>query len=355
MVKVYGISDAEREFLSSIEGRFREVVIQSFDDFQAFADNPYRFKRKMEDALNNQIMEASEKLASCQGNIADIKAEIDRLNYRMRKKINTKKKTYGQLRETIQEEIDDLIAKRDNLSKKKAEKEKAKRAMQQKIKSCRQRKEKVMNNIDSDIKLVRRLQKDYDTRNMMKGIWGEREVIKHLEKALRDLDNTHLINSFNFESIAEAININDRTITENRIDHVLVCPKGCFILETKAWSTVTERGIKKIQHQLKKTDIAFNKIFGKEIEENQIDIVLVCTKKPITLPDKSNYTSLKINELKEYVLHKNDVLGKDEITMILNTLLPHLDENHVSTPAKIYLKAKGLFVKSKRFLRRSDA
>jgi len=246
------------------------------------------------------------------------------------------------------------MAKRESLSKKQAEEEKVERAIQQNLKTCRQRKEKVIKNMDSDVKLVKRLQKDYSIRNMMKGIWGEREVIKHLEKALNDLDNTHLINSFNFDSIAEAININDRTITENRIDHVLVCPKGCFIIETKAWSTVTEKGIKKVQHQLKKTDIAFNRIFGEEIDGSKTEIVLVCTKKPIALPNESNFTSLKINELKDYILNTNNALSKDEITMILNTILPHLDEDHVSTPSKLFLKAKGLFVKSKRFLRGVD-
>ncbi len=80
----------------------------------------------------------------------------------------------------------------------------------------------------------------------------------------------------NFDIRGGAININDSTKLETQIDHIFVCSKGIFFIETKHWKIECTVDFKhRLIEQLEKIKRTISFIFKDKIDLEVIKILLV--------------------------------------------------------------------------------
>jgi len=355
MVKVLGMSDAEKDFIGYMEGQFKEVAIDSFMDFQEFSRYPLKIKKLKIDEIENKIKTTLEDIKETRAKITSTYDKIRLTNYRIGKKVNTLKKVYGQLKTQIRTELNYLQNQKRTLEINLIQYKEDVCSYEISFNQLKDRKREVIHNLDCDIEHLKELKKDYEVKNRLKGTWGEKEVIEHIKESFKDKKNWFLINSFNLDTLGKAIHFGEKTITENKIDHVFLGPKGLFILETKSWSTVTDEGVDKVENQLKKSKITFDKFFGDYIEINAVEPLLVCTEKHISLPENSEYVSIPLRKLSSYIDGKNDVFTNDEVFLIMNLLYPHLDNDHLGGISIKNIKFRGLLAKTKKYLKKGSS
>lgn len=354
MVKILGMSDAEKDFIGYMEGQFREVVINSFMDFQEFSEYPLKIKKLKIDEIENKIKATLEDIKETGARIKSTEEKIRWTNYRIGKKVNTLKKVYGQLKAQIRAELNYLQNQKRTLETNLIQYKEDLCSYEIAFNQLKDRKREVIHNLDRDIEQLKELKKDYEVKNRLKGTWGEKKVIEHIKESFKDKKNWFLINSFNLDTLGKAIHFNERTITENKIDHVFFGPKGLFLLETKSWSTVTDEGVEKVKNQLKKSKITFDKFFGDSIETKAVEPLLICTEKHISLPENSEYVSIPLRKLSNYIHGKNDVFTNDEVFLILNLLYPHLDNEHLEGISIKNIKFRGLLAKTKKYFKKAS-
>ena len=348
-VKVYGQSDAEHELIQFLEGNFQEIKISSLDEYQEFSRYHERFKKKIIDDCDVKIQNFYEEVNQLKKDKNKIENEIQSINSSISHKIKTSKKVYGKLKYEIQKEINDLKGKKDAVEEKLKVKNNRIFNTNEDFKTLIRRKKELSKNLDCDIEKLLELQEDIHFKNILKGAWGEKEVIESIKESFDGEKDYHLINAFNIDLLGKAINFNDKILTENKIDHVLLCPKGLYILETKAWNVVTEEAKKKVINQLNKSRKVFETLFDSKINE-YTNYVVVTTKKPIEV-NGSSCRSISLQKFTSFIKSSNHSLPKDDINLILENLLPYLTENHVRKFDKREIIIKANIAKGKKFVK----
>jgi hypothetical protein len=346
-VKVYGRSDAELEFLNQVCPRFKEIGILSFEQFNDFSKNPNKYYKEILDAADSEIESIKEEIRKAQ---VERKNAFDRnkeLGFKMSKKINVIHHQWGTLKQKTQAEINDLKWRKNHNQSVIEDLGKKINQLYSDLDKKKDERTQKEENLRDDLDTLKEIKSEQKFLNLCKGAWGEQEVIKYVRDAFKDQDNFYLLNSFNLDVMNKAININDKIVVEDKIDHILICPRGFFALETKAWEGINDDELNRLINQLKRTKLVLNTIF-KDLTE-KTEVILICTKKHLELPREVGFTSLMLNELGDYLSKKETIFNGDNITEVLNMILPYSSAEH-SLP-KYSLKAKGLFIKVKRFVK----
>ena len=183
------------------------------------------------------------------------------------------------------------------------------------------------------------------------GAWGEKKVIKTIENFYKKESSYYLINAFDIDVVSKALEFDEKILVENKIDHLLLCPKGIFVLETKSWKNFTEKGIEKCINQLRKSQTVIEKIFDEDFF-TKVKYAIVTTKSPMEIPEPTEYYSVHLKDLQRFIDGLDEVLSKDDIQLHLDRLLPHLNKEHITGSTKAVIKMKTNVVKGKRFIKR---
>ena len=69
------------------------------------------------------------------------------------------------------------------------------------------------------------------------------------------------------------------------------------------------------------------------------------------IPENSDFTSIPLKEITDYINRKNDVFTNDEIFEILNLLYPYLDNEHLANISIKNIKFRGFMAKTKKFFK----
>ena len=85
-----------------------------------------------------------------------------------------------------------------------------------------------------------------------------------------------------------------------------------------------------------------------------IKVLLVGTEKKINL-NNSDFISLRIDEIKEFLLNQKDVLSNDEIKLTMNELSKYLPKEKFNDFPKFTLMMNSWFIKVKNKLTRQIA
>ncbi len=351
MVKVYGNSDAEREFLRYLDSHMLEIRLKSLDDYQDF--DRYPQKRKTDttiifDSEIESLKSEQTRLYNRNGSIwSDLKRINDQISYKERGII----KLWGELREKVKQELTSLKTEKNELESESESNKRKMTVLKSHIQDLYSRKKTTLFNIDRDIQKVGYLNSDSYFKNVRQGAFGERNVIAHIKELFKNDNNYHLINAFDINLLGKAINIDNHTLTETKLDHILLCPFGLFIFETKAWKNYSSESITKVISQLQKIRKSFREMFNEKINQDFVKIFLVCTERHIPLTNVEYFKSIRLEDLQKELNNDKEILSNDKITLILNTFLPHLKPDQISTTGKLTIKLKTMFVKTKRFIK----
>ena len=348
-VKVYGQSDAEQELIQYLEGNFQEIHISSLDEFAEFSKYPERFRKKKIDDCDVKIQNCIKKGEELKKDQYEIENEIKSVNYGISRKIKTLKMVYGKLKDEIKDEISDLKIRKNQLEEDLRVTNNRIFNTEEDLKTLIQRKEEISQSLDCDIKRLSELQEDIQLKNILKGAWGEIEVIELIKESFNREKEYYLINALNISLLGKAITFNNKILTENKIDHILLCPKGLYIIETKAWNVVTEEAKHDVINQLNKSRNVFEAIFDSKINENTT-YVIVTTKKPIEV-NGSSCMSLSLQNFTDFVKSRDKSLFTDDIYLILEKLLPYLGEGHIGKFDKTGIIINAKIVKGKNFIK----
>jgi archaellum component FlaC len=349
VVKVYGRSDAELEFLKCIDGRFKVFKINSLDDFNKIAENKYKAVKDILDEFDDKIKKTYNKITDSKNEIGERRHKIKELNRKIYARYKALYGKYGPIRTEIKNQITDLKHRKNNNYKAITGLENGITHLYSDIETLKREKNETEINLRADCIEIEKIEKDTRFLKLFKGIWGEKEVIEYVKKTFENENNFFMINSFNLDVLNRAINVNEKTVVEDKIDHILICPKGFFALETKAWSDVNNEELKNVINQLKRTKTVLNAVF-KDLAE-KTEVILICTKKHLELPKNTGFTSLMLNELGDYLYKKETVFNGDNITVteVLNMISPYCGDKP-GWPTSL-LKLKVLFIKAKRFVK----
>jgi len=352
MAKIYGESDAVTTFLDRLNGHFKIVELDSFEDFLDFSQNPLQDKKDFiegfEHASEPEIIDLNNRIAEIKIDIDSLKKRIQTINYQLKKKYVTIKKVGGKLKHQIQDEISNLDKERKLLEISIVKLQKEIKLDASDLEDCRTEKAEILKNLDNDISKFDKLSKHKNYKIYLQGAWGEYKLIALIEDAFKRNKEFYLINAFDLDIVGRALNYKNHTLVEDKIDHILICPKGIFIIETKAWKTIFKPGIEKVVDQLNKTKLVFHSLFQHIIPQELIEILLISTEKSIILPEKVAFKSIDLNSLKDYIVNKKACLTEDQIILILNYFLPHLTEHHMGVTSKLGIKFRGLLAKMRQ-------
>lgn len=133
-----------------------------------------------------------------------------------------------------------------------------------------------------------------------------------------------------------------------------MCSKGIFFIETKHWKIDTTKDFeRKLLEQIEKIKRTISFIFKDKINLEVIKILLVGTEKKINLENNSNSISLRMDELKDFLLNQKDVLTKDEINLVLNEFSQYLPKEKFPEYPRNTLVLKKLWIKGMNFIKRT--
>ena len=168
-----------------------------------------------------------------------------------------------------------------------------------------------------------------DLNHLIAGAIGENLVVKEIEKLS---DGFILMNDFGL-NFRPPIIFNKEPILSIQIDHLLICSKGVFILETKNWSkkSILDLDLRSPVEQIRRTSFALFKILNEALKNNYIylkphhwgerkiqirSVIVMINNKP-----KSNFKFVsikKIDELNNYLNYLDDIYDKDEVQSLYN-------------------------------------
>lgn len=351
MVRIYGTSDSEREFLEYLNSFMLEIKLVSLDDYQNFQKYPEKRKNDILTTFDSQIENAKSNQTKCYNENGFILNDLKRINSQIFYKEKSVNKYWGELREKIKRELSSLKDEKRDLESEFESNNKKITNLKSEIQDLYSTKKTTLFNVDKDIPKIIAINNDQHFKNLRQGSFGERNVITHVQGLFKDNKNYHLINAFDINLLGKAINVDNHTLTETKLDHILLCPLGLFILETKAWKNYSKESVNKIINQLQKIKISFQDTFKDKINQDFIKIFLVCTEQYIPLKENEHFRSIKLADLKSELNKSKEILSNDEITLILNHFLPHLNSDHITTGGKMNIKLKTMFVKTKRFIK----
>ena len=321
MVKVYGKCDSEKELLEVLKGKFKRIEIDSLENFNEFSNYPDKWKREIIEKDQEEINNVEDKIRKKESEKYSAKQEIPYLNNQISKKVNTIKKLRykGKLKDKIQNEIDSLKNEKRWFEDKLLDLNHEIESLKENKKTLHKRKSENYMNIENDIKRLYELKKDVSFLKKLKGAWGEKEVVAVIERSFKNESKYHLINAFDIDVMDRAISFKDKIQTKNKIDHILICPKGFFILETKAWKNYYDRGIQEINDQLEKSKQILYKVFDDEIKK-VLKFVAVSTTRQIELNSEYDFYSVKLENLKSFIDKQDDIIEGGDINIILDKI-----------------------------------
>ena len=174
-----------------------------------------------------------------------------------------------------------------------------------------------------DLDIVTNLNKDL--LRYYKGALGEDTVISIIDK---NFDEWFvLINDFEF-SLSEPVRYHDSWIRNGQLDHVLICPKGVFAIETKSWSdayinkSFSNGKFTPIQ-QIKRNGYVLYKLLNDHTisySEIKVKELLISADKKIPIPQGSYVTSITASYLKTYLERCSTKLDHKQINKIVKKL-----------------------------------
>lgn len=346
-MKEYGESDAVKTFLDYLHGHFSEIQLENFNTFKTFSQNPNNYLRDIEDEFEQQRIEIQSDIDELTSQIQSYKYDLKKVKSELYRKYKTVKKVYGQLKEQIQAEIDDLQADESILTKGIEKREKEVKDATLDLQNLEDEKGHVLPAIESDLVTYEKIKGEFEFKTQLKGAYGERNVIDHLTQHYQKDSTKYLINGFDINLMGQAISHNNHTLLENKIDHLLFTTKGIFVLETKAWQTVTEEGTSRVHNQMTKIQQVFSEIFRKELAQYPFQFVVLTTESPMSIPDFNSYS---LRDFTTYLDQCPEVISKNDLNILLNQILPYLNEGHIGSLDKVSIKVKGLFSRAKKAL-----
>jgi len=355
MAKVYGVSDSEISFITFLNSHLKVIKIDSFEDYQNYHDNYREEKKIKEEDYDNQFRKNQETLSRCNNQIKQDEYDLRGVEWDIKKKKSIIGKYWGKIKEDIQSEINQLENKsrklRNNISDSKNTIVETKTENDSLI---IERKNYLLN-FDKDVHKLFELERNEEFKKKRQGAVGENKLIGFISNGFEKDNNSYLINGINFDIRGGAININDSTKLETQIDHIFVCSKGIFFIETKHWKVECTNDFKhKLIEQLEKIKRTISFIFKDKIDLEVIKVLLVGTEKKINL-DGSDFISLRIDEIREFLLNQKDVLSNDEIKLTMNELSKYLPKEKFGDFPKFTLMMNSWFIKVKNKITRQKS
>jgi len=180
----------------------------------------------------------------------------------------------------------------------------------------------------SDLDIVTNLEK-HGLLSYYKGALGEDTVVSIIDK---NFDEWYvLINDLEF-SLSEPVRYGDGWIRNGQLDHVLICPKGVFAIETKSWSNkyINEKfsnGKFTPIQQIKRNGYALYKLLNDHTisySEIKVKELLISADKKIPIPQGSYVTSITASYLKTYLERCSTKLDHKQINKIVKRLKPFI-------------------------------
>jgi len=179
-----------------------------------------------------------------------------------------------------------------------------------------------------------------DTKEVVDGLYplvagaiGETSVVKTLSKLS---DDYYLINDFSLEFDPPIYNRkeNDR-IFSIQIDHLLVCPSGVFLLETKNWSkaSVENLDLRSPVQQILRTSFALFVLLNSDSRMNDLrlerhhwgdkkisirNVIVMINQKP--RQDFKHVKVVSLNELIGYIRYFDPIFDVEEVKSIVEYL-----------------------------------
>lgn len=351
MARIYGISDSELSFISLLNSNLKEIKVKSFEEYQNYKGNNKEERKIIEEDYDNKIKAKFESITQKYNEIKQLEYELRKVEWSLRKKENIVGRYWGKVKNDIKNQISSLRNKRYNLNSEISELKNEVVGDQTKKDLLIKEKRETLSNFDKDIKTIFQLENNEEFRNKRQGAVGENKLIDYIDTTFQNENTFNLFNGLNFDIIGGAININNSTKTETQIDHVLVCPKGVYFIETKFWKIDgTEEFRRKLLEQLEKIKRTIIHVFNNKINEENVKVLLVGTERKIALGG-SNFISLRLDELKDYLLNQKEALTKSEIILILNEFSKHLPKDKFHSFPRYKIGINSWFIKMRNKLK----
>lgn len=351
MVKIYGQSDAEKDFLKYVNDIFRRIRISDVYQYNDFKQYPHKYKNQILNNFDQIITPINSKISFFESQLSHLRKEERMINCELSRKMNIVKKYYGRLKDQINLEIEDLKNQKEFIARKITDLQNQLIDLKYESYEQSKKKQQAICEIDQDIATLDNLNNDFELKNRLKGAWGEKKVIESIKTLFKKEKDYHLINAFDITVLGNPIAFDEKILVENKIDHLLVCPKGVFILETKSWSQFDSYGKEKCINQLKKSRTVLESFFDENLTKF-FQYVIVTTETKFDLTDVRDYYSVHLSDLKDFLERFDTVFSRDDITLTIDKLLPYLNESHLDTSSKTYIKMKTQIINGKRFVKR---
>jgi hypothetical protein len=351
MANVYGMSDSELSCLVLINSGSKQIKINSLKEYEHYLQNYKEEKIKTQERLDNQIQDEKDTANKCFYEIKQKKYDLNGIEFKIKAMENKVRKYYGEWKINAQRELEELRGKRRKLISAISSLNENRVDSQTGRDRLISEKNKTLYDFDMDIDRLFKLAKDEKLRNKIKGAVGENKLIDHLAIKFKEDNQFYLINGLNFDVIGKAININNSTKTEVQVDHLIVCKKGVFLLETKHWKDITNDFKKSLIEQMEKIKRTSDYVFDKKIKKEVIKFLLIGTEKKVDIKNKY-FVSLRLDELDDYLESQSDILNKADIIIILNEISKFLPTKKFKSYPKISLKTKSFFIKSYRIIKK---
>jgi len=194
-VKVYGNSDAVITFLGRLNSHFKVIKLESFDHYKEFSKTPEKELQRIDDETYQEIVQIENELAQVNATIKSIHDDLKDIQNTLNKKYFTVKKVYGELKEKIQDEIDDLKLDKEKIENDILDMKSDQHDLDEDLKLAKQDRERDVNGAKEDINKYGRLKESKDFKVFLQGAYGEHKVIEHLIETLDNKDY-HLINAW---------------------------------------------------------------------------------------------------------------------------------------------------------------
>lgn len=344
MVVVYGVADSELRLFKKLAGKFKVFEFNTISDFEDFRQNPDPFTNSIIGKSNDKLANYNQKIVRCELKINELNDGIREADKEIEFRSNGLKKWPNS--KNIREQYYSAINRKQRYKSERTQEENKLIELKTNLKQVWEDNKTLSYDIKRDKEKADELANDFELRKLFKGYHGEVEVIEYIKKQFDEWPDVYLINSIDVNAMGKGFSSEKGFIQGISIDHLLVCRKGVFILETKNWKSYDETNFLKIIQQLQKLELVFRSEFNESIGKDKIKAVLLrCS--DVDLVEKCPFDTVKLNEFKEYLTNESDKLSHDETIYVLNTILPFLNEQHINQSTKIKLKAHKTYIDTK--------
>ncbi len=351
MATIVGESGAKKEFLERINDLLKVYTVHKLEDINRLKKSiPQDIERKrleIKKTLENEKIKLLNNLSILKNNIETIEAETEKeINEDIKEVKNSIEKLDSKLNidsvldylkypaiklelSLKKKELNDMILSKESRIKERSSDLRIKLTRyQDRLRQITENFQEIveynLRDMYSDLDIVNNLEK-HGLLSYYKGAIGEDTVISIIDK---NFDEWYvLINNFNF-SLPEPVRYHDSWIRNSQLDHVLVCPKGVFAIETKSWSDAyinkvfSDGDFTPIQ-QIERNCYALYKLLNDHkisYSEIKVKALLISTDKKIPTPQESYVTSITCTYLGKYLKQRPDKLNHKQINVIIKKL-----------------------------------